>query len=348
MSNQAGGDAGNKWQRQLFVGQIPPQWKSDTLENYFKKSLRLEKADEEGWINIEWPKKTQTQKDKKNYAFVKFKAEEDHQVALDPKTFANLDVHLNIKESNDEADKRKLFFGMLSESITPADVIKLIETVCPGYEQLVEDDFPQVPEKTDGKPKIAFVSFKTHEQALHVKDKFNNLPVQKGSVLWEDLKKFSNGHSGTVQDLLDAVDYHDRTKKRTHRATSGSERKNSLIQDNRRYEFSWGNGKKIVIDDENQMIFFWGNGSNWKIIDKSHHRQPMGHSDAFYPRESGRLLATAMYMNYPERHSPRNRGAQHILRKNKSDTKFENAHQSGSSRHAKESPSAPNFQTNRY
>ena len=45
-------------------------------------------------------------------------------------------------------------------------------------------------------------------------------------------------------------------------------RKNSLIQDDRRYEFSWGNGKKIVIDDENQMIFFWGNGSNWKIIDK--------------------------------------------------------------------------------
>ena len=39
---------------------------------------------------------------------------------------------------------------------------------------------------------------------------------------------------------------------------------------------------------------------------------------------------------------------QHTLRKNKSDTKFENAHQSGSSRHAKESPSAPNFQTNRY
>ena len=32
-----------------------------------------------------------------DYAFVKFKAEEDHQVALDPKTFANLDVHLNIK-----------------------------------------------------------------------------------------------------------------------------------------------------------------------------------------------------------------------------------------------------------
>ena len=48
------------------MGQIPPQWKSDTLENYFKKSLRLEKADEEGWINIEWPKKTQTQKDKKS------------------------------------------------------------------------------------------------------------------------------------------------------------------------------------------------------------------------------------------------------------------------------------------
>ena len=49
-----------------FVGQIPPQWDTDRLENYFKSSLKLDKGGEEEWINIEWPKKTQTQKDKKS------------------------------------------------------------------------------------------------------------------------------------------------------------------------------------------------------------------------------------------------------------------------------------------
>jgi len=339
MSNQAGGDAGNKWQRQLFVGQIPPQWDTDRLENYFKSSLKLDKGGEEEWINIEWPKKTQTQKDKKNYAFVKFKAEEDHQWALDQKTFANMDVRLNIKESNDEADKRKLFFGMLSETITREEVTELIEVVCPGYSQLVETDFPQVPEKTDGKPKIAFVSFKTHEQALYVKEKFNNLP--QGSDLRECLKKFSNEHSGSVQDLLDAVDYHDRTRKSSLRPKVGSDsRKNSLIQDEGRLEMTWGNGQKIVRDFENRRIVVSGLGPDWQLINKSNHR-PMGQPDAFYPRP-------AMFLNYAERRSPRIRVTQHMLRKNKSDTKFENAHQSGPSRHAKESPSAPNFPTTRY
>lgn len=41
MSNQAGGDAGNQWQRQLFVGQIPLDWDAGRLRDYLSKHLAI-------------------------------------------------------------------------------------------------------------------------------------------------------------------------------------------------------------------------------------------------------------------------------------------------------------------
>ena len=52
-----------------------------------------------------------------DYAFVKFKAEEDHQVALDPKTFANLDVHLNIKVRTKNHSFPHMIFALLLSKI---------------------------------------------------------------------------------------------------------------------------------------------------------------------------------------------------------------------------------------
>ena len=47
----------------------------------------------------------------------------------------------------------------------------MIEIVCPGYGEHVEEDFPQVPEQNQGKSRIAFVLFKTHQAARDVKGK---------------------------------------------------------------------------------------------------------------------------------------------------------------------------------
>ena len=45
----------------------------------------------------------------------------------------------------------------------------MIDLICPGYEKHIEDDFPQVPEQNQGKSRIAFVLFKTHQAAHDVK-----------------------------------------------------------------------------------------------------------------------------------------------------------------------------------
>jgi len=47
----------------------------------------------------------------------------------------------------------------------------MIGTILPGYEDYIEDDFPQVPEQKQDKSRIAFVLFKTHQAAKDVKGK---------------------------------------------------------------------------------------------------------------------------------------------------------------------------------
>jgi len=217
MTNQAGGDAGSSWHRQLFVGQIPGDWNRSKLEKHLAHFLKIPEDHIPNEIQfdhvatLEKPHSNQ-----KKIAFIRFKSESYHSNALKKETFMESEVKLNIKESNQENEKRKLFFGRLCDDITKEKVIDMIEIVCPGYGEHVEEDFPQVPEQNQGKSRIAFVLFKTHQAARDVKEAFkklieqNNGPEKNKSI--ESLKKLS--HSGTdIRDLVAAVDYHKRNGK---------------------------------------------------------------------------------------------------------------------------------------
>jgi len=153
----------------------------------------------------------------KKIAFIRFKSESYHNNALKKETFYESDVKLNIKESNHENEKRKLFFGRLCDNITKDKVSEMIETVSPGSAEHIEEDFPQVPEQNQiGKSRIAFVLFKTHQAARDVKEAFkklieHNTGCGKDKII-ELLKKLS--HNGSdIRDLVTAVDYHKRTGK---------------------------------------------------------------------------------------------------------------------------------------
>jgi len=215
MSNQAGGDAGNQWQRQLFVGQIPLDWDSGRLRDYLCKHLGIseDRSMEEIEINDNNSNNNKSN-NQKRIAFVRFKNEHYHEKALKKDTFNRAEIRLNIKLSNHENDKRKLFFGRLSLEWTTEDmkdkVREMISRVCPGYEEHIDDDFPQVPNlnQESKKSRIAFVQFKTHEQAREVRERFQKLAEEKNPDLLDKLAQFSQ--TGKGEDLAKAVDYHKR------------------------------------------------------------------------------------------------------------------------------------------
>jgi len=216
MTNQAGGDAGNKWHRQLFVGQIPLHWNRLLLRDHLAKYLEIpdDHAADEIEIDHDTFEKQSINQEKKKIAFIRFQNESYHNRALKKETFFESDIKLNIKESNHENERRKLFFGRLSDDITKDKVTEMIQQVCPGYEQHIEEDFPQVPEKNLGKSRIAFILFKTHQHARDVLEAFQKLIDQKnanGKEKMNVLKKYS--HNGNMRDLIQAVDYHRRSGK---------------------------------------------------------------------------------------------------------------------------------------
>lgn len=218
MINQAGGDAGNNWLRQLFVGQIPGDWNRGKLEKYLADSLKISENDIQTEIQFDHVatlEKTQSNQQKK-IAFIRFKSENYHNKALKKETFNESDVKLNIKESNQENEKRKLFFGRLSDDITKEKVSEMIDLICPGYEKHIEDDFPQVPEQNQGKSRIAFVLFKTHQAAHDVKEGFKKLLEPDNRSCKPEVIELlkSRSHNGNdIRDLIAAVDYHKRTGK---------------------------------------------------------------------------------------------------------------------------------------
>ena len=83
--------------------------------------------------------------------------------------------YIFVQESNHEEFKRKLFFGRLGEEINENKIIEMIERIRPNTKQMIEEDFPQVPSTPDGKSRIAFVLFKTHQIAKEVKESFKKL-----------------------------------------------------------------------------------------------------------------------------------------------------------------------------
>jgi len=215
MSNQAGGDAGNQWQRQLFVGQIPLDWDAGRLRDYLSKHLAIseDRSREEIEINDNNSNNNKAN-NQKRIAFIRFKNEHYHEKALKKDTFNRAEIKLNIKLSNHENDKRKLFFGRLSLEWNMEDmkdkVREMISRVCPGYEEHIDDDFPQVPNlnQESKKSRIAFVQFKTHEQAREVRERFQKLAEEKNPDLLDKLAEFSQ--TGKGEDLAKAVDYHKR------------------------------------------------------------------------------------------------------------------------------------------
>ena len=65
---------------------------------------------------------------------------------------------------------------------------------------IISDEFPQVPVKTNGKSRIAFVLFKTHQTAKEVKKSFKKLVGRKH-------KKLVRLDSDLQNFLEDSVDY---------------------------------------------------------------------------------------------------------------------------------------------
>ncbi|CAG5085564.1 Oidioi.mRNA.OKI2018_I69.PAR.g10926.t2.cds [Oikopleura dioica] len=209
-SNGGGsGDATNMLCRQLFVGQIPGDWTQDTLCKHFCEYLHipLEEAEDEIHFDREIPEEDYGTK--KKIAFIRFAKPMIHKKALDKTTFKGSPVLLNIKESNQEDKKRKLFIGRLSDHVTEDDVEKLISKICPDAAKLIENEFPQVPDKNDGKPKIAFIQFENHNAAYSCKDAlkrvFENPQPEVISLL-----EHMCCRNAKLKDLIDSVDYHKR------------------------------------------------------------------------------------------------------------------------------------------
>jgi len=209
-SNGGGsGDATNTLCRQLFVGQIPGDWSQDSLCKHFCEYLHipLEEAEDEITFDREIPEEDTG--NKKKIAFLRFSKPMIHKKALDKSTFKGSQILLNIKESNQEDKKRKLFIGRLSDHVTEDDVEKLISKICPDAAKLIENEFPQVPDKSDGKPKIAFIQFENHHAAHSCKEALKRIfenPQPEVISLLEHMCC----RNAKLKDLIDSVDYHKR------------------------------------------------------------------------------------------------------------------------------------------
>jgi len=221
MITQAGGDATNIWQKQLFIGQIPCEWGEKELTDYLAKSLHIHDPNEiQSQLRIDSfpsPKESQNERQKK-HAFIRVKDIAFHKQLLSDKFKCSDGFTLNIKESAQEQNKRKLFFGRLSDEITKEKMIDMIELVRSGSKNEIEDEFPQVPVKKPGKSRTAFVLFKTHQIAKEVKESFKKLGDKNVLEDQLDKKKILQdcSQNRNVDDLVRAVDYHRKRKDQMH------------------------------------------------------------------------------------------------------------------------------------
>lgn len=214
--NQAGNedDVLSTWQKQLFVGQIPSSWTKNDLTTYFGTILNMTRDQVMENIKIN---SISGQKDRyKKHAFIKAKGWELQCRLLSKEIFNGSPVLLNIKESNREEFKRKLFFGRLSDEIKENKLIEMIEKVRPNTKHMIEKDYPQVPDKVIGKSRMAFVVFKTHQAAREVKDCFKKMidwPTKRLLVENDHLMKLLEDCSQdkNIYNMIRAIDY-SRTK----------------------------------------------------------------------------------------------------------------------------------------
>jgi len=226
MITQAGGDATNIWQKQLFIGQIPYEWGEKELTEYLAKSLHIHDPNEiQSQLRIDSfpnPKESQNERQKK-HAFIRVKDVGFHKQLLSDK-FKCDGFTLNIKESAQEQNKRKLFFGRLSDEITKEKMIDMIEMVRSGSKNEIEDEFPQVPVKKPGKSRTAFVLFKTHQIAKEVKESFKKLADKNVLEDQLDKKKILQdcSQNRNIDDLVRAVDYHRKRKDQSYPYRLGS------------------------------------------------------------------------------------------------------------------------------
>jgi len=227
MITQAGGDATNIWQKQLFIGQIPYEWGEKELTEYLAKSLHIHDPNEiQSQLRIDSfpnPKESQNERQKK-HAFIRVKDVGFHKQLLSDKFKCADGFTLNIKESAQEQNKRKLFFGRLSDEITKEKMIDMIEMVRSGSKNEIEDEFPQVPVKKPGKSRTAFVLFKTHQIAKEVKESFKKLADKNMLEDQLDKKKILQdcSQNRNVDDLVRAVDYHRKRKDQSYPYRLGS------------------------------------------------------------------------------------------------------------------------------
>lgn len=131
-------------------------------------------------------------------------------------------------------------------------VREMISRVCPGYEEHIDDDFPQVPNlnQESKKSRIAFVQFKTHEQAREVRERFQKLAEEKNPDLLDKLAQFSQ--TGKGEDLAKAVDYHKRESAKAKFLTGAEAEQHHQPQGGRRgYSTSFSqDGNKLEFRNE--------------------------------------------------------------------------------------------------
>jgi len=218
MITQAGGDATNVYQKQLFVGQIHREWDEGDLTMFLARELQINLEDFESQIKKPIKIFPPSKEGQKKCAFIQVKDRDIHARLL-REPFKHEGTSLNIKESDQEEKKRKLFFGRLTDDITKDKVIDIIEKVRPGASEWIEEPFPQVPAPTNGKPRTAFVQFATHQTAREVKDSFKQLAeLSIHNINPEDSDKMSLlrevSQKGNALDLIKSVDYHNKSKRK--------------------------------------------------------------------------------------------------------------------------------------
>lgn len=224
MITQAGGDATNVYQKQLFVGQIHRDWGETELIMFLAKELQIAIDDFENQIKKPLKIFPPPKEGQKKCAFIQVKDRDIHTRLL-REPFKHEGTSLNIKESDQEEKKRKLFFGRLNNDITKDKVIDIIEMVRPGASEWIEEQFPQVPPQTSGKSRTAFVQFTTHQTAREVKESFKQLgELSIQNINPEDSNKMSllkeASQNGNALDLIKAVDYHNKSKRKESLATT--------------------------------------------------------------------------------------------------------------------------------
>ncbi|CAG5094342.1 Oidioi.mRNA.OKI2018_I69.XSR.g13468.t1.cds [Oikopleura dioica] len=231
--------------RQLFVGLIPGSWTHENLCKHICEYLHipLDKAEQE--IHFDRKISNKDSGTKKKIAFLRFAKPMIHKKALDKATFKGSPVVLNIKESNQEDLKRKLFIGKLSDHVTVDDVEKLISKISPEAAKYIENNFPQVPEKSEGKPKIAFIQFENHHAAYCVKEALKRvLQHPRPDVI--SLLEHMCRPGAKLRDVVESVSYYKRSKNDTLFGPNASGSVRSLNTNKSNMEFWYQESKTSV------------------------------------------------------------------------------------------------------